>query len=637
MDVTAYILSLLQSAWYIFEVIVIFGILVAGHEYGHFIAAKLTGMRVDEFGIGFGKRLFSWKRGETLYTVNLIPLGGYNRIYGMDVEDPKETEKRKREAAEGDVTPSEGPKNVPPDYSAAPPDDPQAFINRPLFHRFLVVISGPIANILIAVLVVFLMGVFVGFPAAEIGDVVPGGPAHGQGLRKGDIITHLNGVRISSTADLRHALAFSGGRALYLTGVRDSTEFKATIIPQTIRLSDSHFCRIGFVFLNDGTIIHVPPDSPAERAGVRGGDVIIRADGIPFPSHQLDLDSGNGVFVLEIYRDYRVKKLEIEYFDNEFNRDTYNPFGFFYNDEGVVVAVIRNDIAYDAGLEVGDIIVEPENEPSDNAVEGVTAVASGAEYLHYERSGKVHRIRLEPDMSIGRIQVYMDDAAESLLVGLPYNHRLYQAGFRSGDEILSVDGVPTPNGISAFLEFERHLGSGVTVVAMSGVEERVVVVPLPPDTDRDEVQAFFGGLHFKTRYYRTDLKNSFIAGVRKSHEIAGFIFKVLGMLATGKASVRDLYGPVGIVTITYQAASSGLVDLINIMVLISVNLAIFNLLPFPALDGGRILFMIPEAIFRRPIITVKIENIIHIAGFLLLVLFALFVTYQDIYRIFFSN
>ena len=109
------------------------------------------------------------------------------------------------------------------------------------------------------------------------------------------------------------------------------------------------------------------------------------------------------------------------------------------------------------------------------------------------------------------------------------------------------------------------------------------------------------------------------------------------MLITGEASIDELAGPVGIATITYEAASNGLVDLINIMVLLSVNLAIFNLLPFPALDGGRILFMIPELILRRQVVTVRVENIIHIAGFLLLILFALFITYNDVARLIFGR
>ena len=124
-----------------------------------------------------------------------------------------------------------------------------------------------------------------------------------------------------------------------------------------------------------------------------------------------------------------------------------------------------------------------------------------------------------------------------------------------------------------------------------------------------------------------------VAGVEKCRDIVALILMTLQHLLTGKASVSELSGPVGIAQATYQAASSGLVDLINILVLLSINLGIFNLLPFPALDGGRILFMIAEGILRRPVVNVRAENIIHLAGFLLLILLALFVTYHDIARL----
>jgi regulator of sigma E protease len=208
---------------------------------------------------------------------------------------------------------------------------------------------------------------------------------------------------------------------------------------------------------------------------------------------------------------------------------------------------------------------------------------------------------------------------------------------RSGDEIKSVEGVPTPNGITAFLEMNRRLGKGVTIVAMSGCEERIFQVPLPSIENFREATDFFNGLHFRTRYFRAGLPASMMAGIRKTEEVTGFIFLTIRMLLSGQASISDLSGPVGIANITYEAASSGLVDLINILVLLTINLARFNLLPVPALDGGRILFMILEGIFRRPVVNVKVENIIHIAGFMLLILLAFIVTYHDVMRIFFSN
>lgn len=632
MDISQYIIVILSGALKLIEVVLLFSILVIGHEYGHFLVARACGMRVDEFAIGFGRRLFSWKRGETLYAVNLIPIGGYNKIYGMDIEDEEEEESAKKGEPE-----KKEPKAAPPDYSIAPRDDPRAFVNRPLYQRFLVAMAGSTANFIIAILVVFLMGISIGFPAAELGGVIPGGPADVAGLMRGDIITRLDGVRLSSTADLHNAIRFSNGSPVHIAGMRGNEQFNATVIPQSIRLVDTHFCRLGFVYLNDGTVLYIRPDSPAERADLLPGDIILFVDGIRFPSHALEVEGGNGVMNLRVYRGYHRISVDIEYFDNEIIHDNYSNFGFFYDDNRVVTDTIEGGIADEGGLAPGDVIVEASTETWQSsglpeppgAVKGTT--------FEYRRNGDIYHARLNPDPGYSRIQVYMDDASKPVLVGLPFTHRLAQSGMQSGDEILSVEGVATPNGISAFLEFEKHIGENITVVAMSAGEERVFTVPVPSEQSREELQSFFAGLRFQTRYFAADPLSSIAAGTDKSIEIMRLIFLTIGMLISGEATINDLAGPVGIAAITYQAASSGLVDLINIMVLLSVNLAIFNLLPFPALDGGRILFMGFEAVLRRPVVNVKVENLIHIAGFLLLLLLALVVAYNDIARLIFSN
>jgi RIP metalloprotease RseP len=340
---------------------------------------------------------------------------------------------------------------------------------------------------------------------------------------------------------------------------------------------------------------------------------------------------------LRIYRGYNQQHVLIDYFSDEINHQNYSPFGYFYNDENEITHVVPYGIAWESGLMDGDVVLEEESTAVAGSAETESPYGTQPVFIRYERDGRTRQARLDPDPSYARIQVLMDDAAMPILTGLPYDHRLATAGMQSGDQIMSIEGVPTPNGITAFLEFERQAGNTVTVMALSHSEERAFVVPIPSHNDLDELRSFFNGLRFKTRYFPADLKSSFIAGVGKTVDIGKFIFMTIGMLVTGEASIKELSGPVGIATITYEAASSGLVDLINIMVLLSVNLAIFNLLPFPALDGGRIIFMIAEAIFRRPVVTVRIENFIHIAGFLLLILFAMFITYQDVVRLIFGN
>jgi regulator of sigma E protease len=633
MDAANQFLGTVQGGWRIIEVVLIFGFLVLAHEFGHFVTARMFGMRVDEFAIGFGKRLFWRKRGETIYSINMLPLGGFCKIYGMEIED-------EAQSGEGEEAPKgkgEPPASQPvADTSIAPKDDPRAFVNRPLFHRFVVITAGSVANLVIAVLLVFFIGITLGFPAAELGGVIPGGPAAVAGLLPGDIITHLDGTRLSSTSDLHAAVAFSEGKPLGLKGLRGVEQFDLTVIPRQIRLAESNFCRLGFVYLNDGTIIYAMPDTPAARAGLQPGDIILSIDGLVFPSHNLDISSGDGVTSLVVYRGYFNQTVKMDHFNNEFVQDTYSPFGFFTDSEQFVTAVIPNDIAHEAGLRVGDRIVSSSRETWVH-----TGSKAGTDIkpldITFERNSASHRIRLKPDEPFSRIQVYMDDASRPVLVNLPYDHRLALAGLKNGDRILSVGGSPTPNGISVFLELERKLGQNTSIVILRGGQELIFNAMLPSESSGQEIGTFLNGLHFKVRYFRVDPLSSLGAGIRKCVDIVIMVFKTIQWLITGRASMDDLLGPVGIATATYQAASNGLVDLINIIILLSVNLGIFNLLPFPALDGGRMVFMIAEGIFRKPVVGVRMENLIHLAGFVLLLLFLVLVTYHDLARVLFPN
>ena len=112
----------------ILAAVFVFGVLVTVHEFGHFITAKLTGMRVDEFAIGFGPKLYQQKDGDTLYSLRAIPLGGYNKIAGMDPDDPPE---------------------------------PGTFKSKPIPSRMLVILAGALMNFLLPIILfsgIFMLG-----------------------------------------------------------------------------------------------------------------------------------------------------------------------------------------------------------------------------------------------------------------------------------------------------------------------------------------------------------------------------------------------------------------------------------------------------------------------------------------------
>jgi regulator of sigma E protease len=113
----------------------------------------------------------------------------------------------------------------------------------------------------------------------------------------------------------------------------------------------------------------------------------------------------------------------------------------------------------------------------------------------------------------------------------------------------------------------------------------------------------------------------------------GLIIQSLGQLFSGHVSIRDLSGPVGIVTVIAQTAREGLVSLIYLTAFLSINIGICNLLPIPALDGGRLFFIVVEKIIRRPINPEK-EGMIHLAGLVMLLMLMAVVTYFDVLRLF---
>jgi regulator of sigma E protease len=166
--------------------ILILGLLVLSHEFGHFIAAKKAGMRVDEFAFGFPPKLFSWRRGETVYSVNLIPFGGFVRIHGEDYEVTETAE------------------------SVA--DRARRFTARPKGWQTLVISAGVICNLLLA-WVLLSLGFMVGFPATVtpenketitnvrvmVVEVQPNSPASLAGLKTGDVITGITTEGVTET------------------------------------------------------------------------------------------------------------------------------------------------------------------------------------------------------------------------------------------------------------------------------------------------------------------------------------------------------------------------------------------------------------------------------------------------------
>lgn len=270
--------------------VVLIGVMVFVHEFGHFIVAKLFRVRVEAFSLGFGPRLFGFKYGETDYKVCLLPLGGYVAMTGESM--PGENMKLEAESRE---------------EVEAHKADSGALTAHPRWQRVLIGLAGPVANFILAfVLMAFYYAVINETPKYVVNTtaiewVIPGSDAAKAGLEPGDVIKRFDSVDNPDWMRVAGQASLNLGRSVQVTVQRNGAPVQATLnLPTLPKGHDFDFTDIGILPLrNLGPIgvANVVPNSAADKAGLRNGDQIIAIDGHAF--HYVEtltayMDEGQG-------------------------------------------------------------------------------------------------------------------------------------------------------------------------------------------------------------------------------------------------------------------------------------------------------------------------------------------------------
>lgn len=185
----------------------VLGVMILVHEFGHYAVAKLCGVRVDVFSLGFGKRLIGFKRGDTDYRISALPLGGYVKMAG---ENPME----------------------------ARTGDPGEFLSHPRWQRFLIAVAGPAMNILLAVGIV--TGIFMIRYSHDwyldqptrVGWVDENSPAAKAGIKQGDLITQIDGLAHPTWEDTKTKITISSSQPIPVVIARDNQTINTTLVPQ---------------------------------------------------------------------------------------------------------------------------------------------------------------------------------------------------------------------------------------------------------------------------------------------------------------------------------------------------------------------------------------------------------------------
>ncbi len=244
---------------------VILGFMILIHEFGHYAVAKLLGVRVEQFAIGFGKRLFGFRRGDTDYRINALPLGGYVKMSGENPMDERS-------------------------------GDPGEFMSHPRWHRFLIAIAGPGMNILFAV--GLLTGVYMvhyEYPSffdepAVIGWVQHDTPAAKAGILAGDRIAGIEGIENPTWDQVIPRVALNPNQPLDLTIERAGKTLSKTIVPEA--LGPNQMGSAGWEPKEPSFPVTIlEPGMPAEQAGMKLGDEIVSVDGQPMPGIEAMIES----------------------------------------------------------------------------------------------------------------------------------------------------------------------------------------------------------------------------------------------------------------------------------------------------------------------------------------------------------
>ena len=238
-------------------VAVVLGFMILIHEFGHYAVAKLLGVRVEVFSIGFGKRLLGFRKGDTDYRISAIPLGGYVKMSGENPMDERT-------------------------------GDPAEFMSHSRWHRFLIAIAGPSMNILLAIflltavyMVHYEYPVFLDKPAVIEG-VKHDSPADRAGLQPGDRIVKVDGIENPTWEQLQPRVWLSANQPLTIGVQRGDQTFEKTIVPRAVTTSE-----VGSAgwFPEDPVIVgQLEPNTPAAKAGLKEDDRIVALDGKPLVS-----------------------------------------------------------------------------------------------------------------------------------------------------------------------------------------------------------------------------------------------------------------------------------------------------------------------------------------------------------------
>ncbi|HPY75703.1 MAG: RIP metalloprotease RseP [Planctomycetes bacterium] len=605
-----YFLASLQSSLGWLVVLIGIGFLIFVHELGHFLAAKWEGVRVLEFALGFGPAILKKKYKETVYRLNILPLGGYVQMAG----------------------------ETPSSENTGAPDE---FMSKSPGARARVIVAGVTMNFvfgLLGCILAFQIGIQ--FPSPTIGNIMPGSPAWHARLQEGDKIISIDGKDINNFKEIKTLIAFGDSEK----GVHVKVERKGEVLDQIIKPVYNE--KLGMLLIGVNPYyetLSIDEGTPFFTAGLRTNDIITGFAG-------KEIENGFEIFDM-------IHKLEGENIVIDVERDgqklsfTVTPpkkkvFRIGIEASSLSVQDVRQDsFAAKNGFVAYDKIVAIDGEAVYTSQDFQTALQGKTSFsLTIERGESqftqdyqdvpddfFHDFYFVPNLTVGGL-VENSPAASILEVGdvitglYPKSQEEVEQGnnhlsqgkiLKNWEELLGI--VSNCQGETLAIAFSRN-----------GIAQEVQEI-----TPQNVEVLDFGTLGFlpkKTELQKHGILESCRLGILDAKQMILDIFLMLKSLFSRQISTKNLGGPIVIFTASHNQLQLGFGYFLYFLAIISINLAVINLFPIPILDGGYLFTILIEKIIGRKIPDKVLEYASYL-GIALLISLMLYVTYNDILRV----
>ena len=647
---------LLANLIAILKVVFAFGLVVFVHELGHFLAARWCGVKVERFSIGFGPAIVAWtsRKSGTEYRIAWFPFGGYVKMHGQDDVKPEEM------------------------TSETLRQDPTSYPGRPVWQRMIIISAGVAMNIVLG-LVCFAIMYNIGpqYTPPVIGALKPGGPAWRAGLRAGDEVLAIDGQELMKFKDLQIVVQLSDPdegplRVRYRRGDQVRT---ALVLPEKQAL----WPQVGVLGPTAPVLARnwpIAPETAAGAAGLKPGDRILAVNGEPVSSgeelrYRLAQQPDQPV-TLEVERageaDRTSSRVEAQVIRTELPPEPMRTLPVRF-EMGPIVAITA-DRKDSLPLREGDVLVAINGSPIDpfRLPDQIRQLAGS--------SVEIELLRPQPDGTPSRMTVTVvptDEPTwlnEPILVDSPIDCPGLGIAYQVSPVIASVDNPDAAGELQpgdriiallpvvpedaelfgsaewvevteessplawAFWFLQQVPGATLRVRAERGAQQFEVDLNPEPADDWFAPARNLVLEPLEKRLPPLGLLGSIARGWQDTVTMVKVIYVGLErMLIRGTISVKSMRGPITIARVFYYQAKRSWTEYLFTIALFSINLAVLNFLPIPVLDGGHMVFLLWELIFRRPP-SRRVQIGLSYVGLALLLTLMLWVTLQDITDLF---